>query len=81
MATNVKDWARRVIHRLPEAHRGAFEVFLMGNETFAEAAMVLIESLADDSETQAKLKEIADRIEAGEDAEAVVRDVIRREGA
>lgn len=34
---NVKDWARKIQNLLPESQRSAFEKYLIGNETFAEA--------------------------------------------
>ena len=71
---NTKDWARKITNNLGGADRNAFEAYLIGNETFAEAATALIESLMAGDETKEKLATILKRVEKGEDAEAVVRE-------
>lgn len=96
MSRNVKDWVRTMVPKLGDAERSAFEAYLSGNETFAEAAITLIETLAElveadraDGEVvdeerdrattrnQATLDRILDRVNNGEDAEAVVREEIQ----
>lgn len=77
---NVKDWARKIQTRLPAPQSEAFEGFLIGNSTFAEAATALIEVLVENGDevhleaVEAKIDRIKDRIAAGEDAEAVVKE-------
>lgn len=74
MTINTKDWARKIISKLPYEHGSAFEAFLRGTETFAEAATALIESLTKPESAADTLDRIKERIEDGEDAEAVVRE-------
>jgi len=82
---NVKDWARKIVHKLPAENQGAFEDYLIGNATFAEAVTELVDELVGDAVTQKsrdaqrddseKLQKIRNRIRDGEDAELVVNEV------
>ena len=77
MSRNVKDWVRTMLPKLGD--RSAFEGYLSGTETFAEAAIELIEDLveANDGSHEEKLTRILNRVNNGEDAEAVVREEIK----
>lgn len=84
MSRNVKDWVRTMLPKLGELS-SVFEAYLSGTETFAESAISLIETLIEvdngEAETaddlQKKLDRILERVNNGEDAEAVVREEIK----
>jgi hypothetical protein len=83
MSRNVKDLARTMLPKLGE-NRDVFEAYLSGTETFADAAIALIEKFLEihgegeavNEANEEKLDRILDRVNKGEDAEAVVREEI-----
>ncbi len=85
MSRNVKDWVRTIMPKLSDGDRGLFERYLCGTDTFADAAIALIERFVNDvdetEEDRTALKErlerILNRVNSGEDAEAVVREEIQ----